>query len=496
MFGSPSSLRGAFLSLLAASSGVEAYRWFNWQFDITCEATAYYVPANESELVEFVKYHYPRKTLLKPVGNGHGFGNLTACVNDEDTDRESYILSLTNLKHLDIHEDHTVTFGGGWDLVDLMPALEESGLQVANLGSEKVQNYIGAATTGTHGTGKQHQNLATQILGLRVLDAKGEIHHITKKDTPDLLKAYSIAIGALGIIVEVTIQAEPLAYLKRTTKLVEGPNNITELYELVAEIGETYEQVNIVGPTLKWDDSKHELVLNPNITLVYWEETDYKGVRNCSLDFCSNDCGRCDRNYHCYDYKTEAIATTPSGICYRGFMGQFEHFFPKEHLAEIGTDYLTYAQAQSERMKPHIDESVIGPGLKGHYLSDDVTVITRFIKGDDNWLSPVNNYNLQPNASGIFATLELSWIPTYNNFTTQYFFQELASEYIPKFGETYNVRPHWNKMQFHNETYSATIYPKIHDWVDIQEKNDPNCQFVNGFLAESLGIERCQYLFD
>lgn len=51
-------------------------------------------------------------------------------------------------------------------------------------------------------------------------------------------------------------------------------------------------------------------------------------------------------------------------------------------------------------------------------------------------------------------------------------------------------------MQFHNETYSATIYPKIHDWVDIQEKNDPNCQFVNGFLAESLGIERCQYLFD
>lgn len=52
------------------------------------------------------------------------------------------------------------------------------------------------------------------------------------------------------------------------------------------------------------------------------------------------------------------------------------------------------------------------------------------------------------------------------------------------------------KMLFHNETYSATIYPKIHDWVDIQEKNDPNCQFVNGFLAESLGIERCQYLFD
>lgn len=126
-----------------------------------------------------------------------------------------------------------------------------------------------------------------------------------------MLKAYSIAIGALDIVVEVTIQAEPLAYLKHTTTLVEGANNITELHELVAEFGGKYEQVNIVGSTLKWDDSKHELMLNPDITLVYWEETDHKGVRNCSLDFCSNDCGRCDRNYHCYDYKMEAIATTP-----------------------------------------------------------------------------------------------------------------------------------------------------------------------------------------
>ncbi|KAJ5256160.1 hypothetical protein N7497_006390 [Penicillium chrysogenum] len=105
-------------------------------------------------------------------------------------------------------------------------------------------------------------------------------------------------------------------------------------------------------------------------------------------------------------------------------------------------------------------------------------------------------YNLQPNASGIFATLEYSWIPAYNNFTTQYFLQELASEYIPKFGETYNVRPHWNKMIFHNETYSFTIHPKMNDWVHLQKRMDPNCQFINEFLAESLGIDRCQYLFD
>lgn len=112
--------------------------------------------------------------MMRPVGNGHGFGNLTTCVNVGETDRKSYILSLTNLKHMQVHKNNnTVTLGAGWDLIDLIPALHEEGLQVHNLGSEMVQNYIGAATTGTHGTGKSNQNIATQIVGLRVLDARG-----------------------------------------------------------------------------------------------------------------------------------------------------------------------------------------------------------------------------------------------------------------------------------------------------------------------------------
>lgn len=495
MFGSRPSFNAAFLSLLALNgSGVLAHRWFNWQFDITCEATGYFVPDNEADLIEFVKAQYPQKTMIKPVGNGHGFGNLTTCVNDGETDRDSYILSLTNLKHLEIFENKTVILGGGWDLIDLIPTLEENGLQVANLGSEMVQNYIGAATTGTHGTGKQYQNLANQIIGLRVLDAKGEIHVISQEHTPDLLKAYRIGIGALGIVVEATLQAEPLSFLKRTTKVVEGPEDITELYQKIAEYGDKYEQVNIIGPNLDWNVTTQELVPQTSLTLVYWEETDYKGAQNCSVDFCANDCGRCDRDYICYDYKNYAIATPPSGICYRGFMGQFEHFFPIENLAEAGKDYFNYALSQSDRMKPYHLDDPIDEGMKG-YLSDDVTVITRFIKGDDNWLSPVNKENLPANASGIFATLEYSWIPSYNNYTLQWFYQDLLKEFIPTFGEKHNVRPHWNKMLFNNQTYALTIYPKINSWLDIQEQMDPHCQFVNEFLAESLGIERCRSVF-
>ncbi|KAL4924069.1 FAD/FMN-containing dehydrogenase [Aspergillus undulatus] len=498
MIGSMASMRAALFSLLALnSSGALAHRWWNWQNDITCESTAYFVPEDEADLISFVKEQYPRKTMLRPVGNGHGFGNLTTCVNDGETDRDSYILSLTNLKHLKVGENNTVTVGGGWDLIDLMPELHERGLQVRNLGSEKVQNYIGAATTGTHGTGKDNQNLATQIIGMRILDAQGTIHTITKEKNPELLQAFAVSIGAMGIIVEVTLQTEPTSYMKRTSKVVELSSNITELYQEIAGFAEQYDQVNILGPHLDWDADKQELVLIPEATLVYWEPTEFNAVQNCSLDYCANDCGRCDRNYICYDTKMDAIATPPPGICYRGFMGQFEHFLPIEYLADAGVDYLKHAKSQEKRLAPYI--AAQGGGVEGDasagYVSDDVTVITRFIKADNAWLSPHNKYSLPANSSGVFAALEYSWIPAYNNFTLQWFHQELASEFIPAFGEEYNVRPHWNKMLFNNGTYSETIYPKMNEWLEVQERMDPNCQFVNPFIVESLGIDRCSGLF-
>ncbi|KAJ5893679.1 FAD/FMN-containing dehydrogenase [Penicillium taxi] len=496
MIGSKSSLRAAFLSLLALnSSGAMAYRWFNWQTDVSCEATGFFAPQDEADLVNFVKTKYPVKAHLKPIGNGHGFGNLTTCVNDGSTERDSFILSLTNLKSLTIHKsNNTVTIGGGWDLIDLIPELHENGLQVNNLGSEMVQNYIGAATTGTHGTGKSNKNLSTQIIGLRVLDAKGNIHHIDEQHNPELLKAFRVGIGALGIIVEVTLQAEPLSFLKRTSKVFQGSENITELYQQIAEIGRTHEQINILGPNYKWDLETETLVPQTNLTLIYWEETNYTGATNCSVDFCSNDCGRCDRDYSCYDYKMDGIATPPQGICYRGFMGQFEHFFPIENLPEIGVEYSNHALSQADRMKPYQIDDPIDTHDKG-YSSADVTVITRFVKGDDTWISPVNTYNLDESNSGVFATLEYSWVPSYNNWTIQYFSQELLKEFIPTFGEKYNVRPHWNKGLYNNDTYAETIYPNLHKWLAIQEHMDPHCQFVNPYLADRLGIDRCKHLF-
>jgi D-arabinono-1,4-lactone oxidase. len=106
-------------------------------------------------------------------------------------------------------------------------------------------------------------------------------------------------------------------------------------------------------------------------------------------------------------------------------------------------------------------------------------------------MSPVNNYNLGPESSGVFAIIEIDWIQEYNNFTTLWQNQELAYEFLPHFGETYNVRSHWNKMSAHNATYTLEKFPKLPEFLAIQKRQDPKCQFVNDFLVKQLGIDRC-----
>lgn len=75
------------LPILLASPFTSAYRWFNWQFQITCQATGFYAPQDEAELVDWVKDRYEDESMIKVVGNGHAFGNLTTCV-----DRKSLLI--------------------------------------------------------------------------------------------------------------------------------------------------------------------------------------------------------------------------------------------------------------------------------------------------------------------------------------------------------------------------------------------------------------------
>ena len=105
---------------------------------------------------------------------------------------------------------------GGIHVRTLCQLLAGHKLALLNLGATATQSIVGATATGTHGTGTEIGGLATQIVALRIVDSKGQVHTASSTDNPTLFNAARTAFGALGIITSVTLQAVPLWKMKRS----------------------------------------------------------------------------------------------------------------------------------------------------------------------------------------------------------------------------------------------------------------------------------------
>ena len=95
-----------------------------------------------------------------------------------------------------------------------------------NLGDIDKQTIAGAIGTGTHGTGAGFTGLAAMVVALDLVTADGEVRHLDAS-TPDDLAAARVGLGALGVVVAVTLQCEP-SYLLRA---VERPAGLDEWLE-------------------------------------------------------------------------------------------------------------------------------------------------------------------------------------------------------------------------------------------------------------------------
>src|SRR4029450_2345011 len=86
----------------------------------------------------------------------------------------------------------------------LSEALAEHGLAMPNLGDIDEQSIAGAISTATHGTGVTLRNVSAQVRALRLVTGAGEVVDV---DGGDDLLAARVAVGALGVVTEVTLQA-------------------------------------------------------------------------------------------------------------------------------------------------------------------------------------------------------------------------------------------------------------------------------------------------
>jgi D-arabinono-1,4-lactone oxidase len=163
----------------------------------------YVRPQSIAEIQKLVTLARRCRRRLVTVGSGHSPSDLTCT--------SSWLVNLDDFNrilHVDT-ETRLVTVEAGIRLYELGPKLEEQGLTLENLGSIDSQSIAGVIATGTHGSSLRHGLLSECIESLGLVLSNGQLVRCSATNNPDLFRAALVSLGALGIVVEVTLRARP-----------------------------------------------------------------------------------------------------------------------------------------------------------------------------------------------------------------------------------------------------------------------------------------------
>ena len=169
----------------------------NWARRFRYTPIMYAEPSSEQEIVEIVR----DCAKARVFGSGHSFneGNVS----------DEVLISLDNYSGL-VSKDpanRQITVRGGTRVRDVVKLLAKDGLAFAALPSHDAQSIAGILSTDVHGTGRDWGFVSSSVVRLKLLDGNGDL--IMCEPADDLFRAVIGGIGAVGIILEVTVQAVP-----------------------------------------------------------------------------------------------------------------------------------------------------------------------------------------------------------------------------------------------------------------------------------------------
>jgi L-gulonolactone oxidase len=180
-----------------------AARWRNWAGDQLCSPLAVEHPRSVEELSAAIARAASSGLRVRAAGAGHSFSEI-AC-SDEVLVR---LDRLADVLDVDV-AGGLVRVQAGITIRELSRRLETYGLALENLGDIDVQSIAGAISTATHGTGARLRNISAQVAELTLVLADGSTLVCSPERDEEVFRAARVGLGALGVIVEVTLRCVP-----------------------------------------------------------------------------------------------------------------------------------------------------------------------------------------------------------------------------------------------------------------------------------------------
>ncbi|MDQ1575080.1 MAG: L-gulono,4-lactone dehydrogenase [Microbacteriaceae bacterium] len=436
---------------MTASGGM----WRNWARSETVRPARIERPSSVGAVQRAVVAAARQGMRIKAVGSGHSFSGV-AIAPDVQLDFDG----LAGVLAVDAGT-RRVTLGAGTRLHQLPALLRPHGLAMENMGDIDRQSIAGATSTGTHGTGGRFGGLATQIVALTVVTASGELLTVSETENAELLPAARVGLGALGVLVDLTIQCVP-AFLLHAVERPEPLESALQTYlersasedhfefywfpHTETALTKTNTRLPIeaarhpLGRVGRWVDD--ELLANG----LYRGACAVGTVLPAVIPPVSRLAQRVTGNRDFTDVSPRVFVTNRA-VRFR----ELEYALPREVVPE------------ALRAVKRLIES------RGWRISFPVEV--RSAAADDTWLSTA------------FGR-ETGYIAVHR------YFRERPDAYfraVEEIMSAHDGRPHWGKMHYRDAASLQALYPRFDDFLAVRDRLDPDRLFGNPYLEKVLG---------
>lgn len=429
--------------------------WQNWGRSASVRPVRVERPRSPEGVQRAVVAAANHGLTVKAVGAGHSFTGIAVA--------PGVLLELDDMQGLVSADAATgrATLLAGTRLHRIPALLAPFGLAMENLGDIDRQSISGAISTGTHGTGAGFGGLATQVVGLTMITAAGEFLRIDDQQNSELLPAAALGLGALGIIVEVTLQCVPAFVMHAIDEPLPLEDVLADLDAHVAASDhfEFYWFPHTDVALTKRQNRLPESTRRKPLPVVgkWIDET-----------LLSNGVYR----VVCAAGQLAPAVTPPFSRLAVKLTGDREY-------TDLSHRVLTQSRTVRFReMEYAIPVENVVPAFRAvRALIDqrrwrvEFPVEVRFAAEDDRWMSTAHG---RPSA---YIAVHRYWRAD----PTEYF------EAVEAIMGEHGGRPHWGKLHTLTAETLRERYPRFDDFVALRDRLDPERRFGNRYLERVLG---------
>ncbi len=429
--------------------------WRNWARTEQVTPARVERPASGEEVVDAIARARADGLPIKAIGSGHSFTGIAVAPGVQ--------LDLTDLAGITAIDESTglVTLAAGTKLHAASAMLHEHGLAFENLGDIDVQSISGALSTGTHGTGRAFGGLATQLRRVTLATADGRLLPVSPTENAELWPAARLGLGALGVLVDLTVQTVPTFVLAAD----EHPEPLDAVL----------------------DDWPHRSAQADHVEFYWFPHTKLALTRSNTrqpADAPRQPVGRVKRwvdddllGNGLYEVLCRIGSIAPgtipgfnrlaSGVAFNRQAADYSHrvFASERKVRFREMEYSVPLDAVAPVMREL--ERVIEKN--GWRISFPIEV--RATAADDVWLSTAYGR-------------ESSYIAVHRYHREDAHDYFAAAEAILR---AHDGRPHWGKLHARSAADLRPAYPHFDDFLAVRDRLDPDRVFTNPYLDRVLG---------